>query len=750
MDITQYFNQKGITWFPINLEFNEGKKSIQPYRETGQRPTTHDFDNFNLVQERKKYKYKYGAVDTRNFFHIDVDLIENKEYSENTLKFVEELKQNVPYFPSISKRNPHFIMNKNDQLPKKNRIQTKFEDIEILSGQWSWFKIDDKIINAERKLTPIDEGIIEDIKPKNKQTKQSKSCEKSVSNQVTKKVTEDLKILVNMIDIKYINEYDTWTKLVWALHNDNLNNYELARNMSMRSSKFDDDFFSKLWSETRSGCGIGTIHYYAYHSNPKKYIVLNPNDHLTGTDDNLTKIFLSLQCENIHFIDQDNLFLYSNNQWIQDNKNLHLKSTIRKTLIDYVKNINLELLDKGAEEYAEKLEKIQKIMVKVSSCKTIDAVCKFVIQDLSYEPKTELFNINENQIYNLHFKNGVLDLNTKKFRDRKKSDLVTLILDWDYEPNIDEKALNEVQDFFRKVQPHEDQRRFLIEWLAYCLTGDINKQKFKVNIGYTAQNGKSTEFLIHHTIFPIYTHKLDNRTFNQAYENKRHKQLLKLLKEPIRFVYCEELDHKRLDTDFLKDFVTGQNLNVEVLFGTTESNSIQAKLNTCSNKDFNVEKDAGILRRGLVQMYESQFLSGVEDNYETNKFKCVDNYINKFNGQEYKNAYLHILLSNFSLNPFIPKLNEQLFKDITDEYDTFKETFDKCFELTGNKEDIIHKEEIEDNLRMYDSKLNIRTIRQELKKLGITYDRQKYKNGKKGYFLGIKKNNEIDSDTEDI
>ena len=94
-----------------------------------------------------------------------------------------------------------------------------------------------------------------------------------------------------MIDIKYINEYDTWTKLVWALHNDNLNNYELARNMSMRSSKFDDDFFSKLWSETRSGCGIGTIHYYAYHSNPKKYIVLNPNDHLTGTDDNLTKIF---------------------------------------------------------------------------------------------------------------------------------------------------------------------------------------------------------------------------------------------------------------------------------------------------------------------------------------------------------------------------------------------------------------------------------------------------------------------------
>tara|TARA_R110002073_G_scaffold28172_1_gene89742 strand:+ start:115 stop:2355 length:2241 start_codon:yes stop_codon:yes gene_type:complete len=746
MDIIEYFEDKGIIWFPINLEFNEGKKIIQPYKETGQRPTTHDFDNLNLVQERKKYKYKYGAVDTRTFNHIDVDMIDNTTYTEETHKFVEDLKENVPYFPSIVKRNPHFIYEKNEKLPKKLRIQTRHKDIEILSGQWSWFKLEDKVINSKKKIIQLDEGIVPDIEIKPKKIKSEPILIETENKQINKNIEK----VVDMIDIKYINDYDTWTKLVWSLHNDNPNNYEVAKMMSMKSSKFDDDFFNKLWAESRAGCNIGTIHYYAYKSDPNKYIVLNPSDHLTGTDDNLSKIFLNIECENIHYIDQDNIFLFTNNKWIQDNKNLYLKSLIRKTLIEYVKNINLDLLNKGAEEYADKLKSIQKIMVKVSSCKTIDSVCKFVIQDLSTNPKTELFNINENQIYNLHFINGVLNLKTKEFRKRKKSDLVTLILDWEYESDINEKAVEDVNDFFRRVQPDEKQRRFLIEWLGYCLSGDINKQKFKVNIGYTAQNGKSTEFLIHHTIFPIYTHKLDSRTFNQAYENKRHKQLIKLLKEPIRFVYCEELDHKRLDTDFLKDFVTGQNINVEVLFGTTESNSIQAKLNTCSNKDFNIEKDAGILRRGLVQMYESQFLSNVEDNYETNKFKCVDNYIDIFNSPEYKNAYLHILLSNFSLNPFIPKLNEQLFKDITDEYDTFKETFDKCFEITENKEDIIYKETIEDNLRTYDNKLNNRTIRQELKKLGITYDRLKYKNNKRGYFLGIKEIDHIETDNEEI
>ena len=93
MDIIEYFEDKGIIWFPINLEFNEGKKIIQPYKETGQRPTTHDFDNLNLVQERKKYKYKYGAVDTRTFNHIDVDMIDNTTYTEETHKFVEDLKE---------------------------------------------------------------------------------------------------------------------------------------------------------------------------------------------------------------------------------------------------------------------------------------------------------------------------------------------------------------------------------------------------------------------------------------------------------------------------------------------------------------------------------------------------------------------------------------------------------------------------------------------------------------------------------
>ena len=122
------------------------------------------------------------------------------------------------------------------------------------------------------------------------------------------------------------------------------------------------------------------------------------------------------------------------------------------------------------------------------------------------------------------------------------------------------------------------------------------------------------------------------------------------------------------------------------MYGTCESAPIQAKLNTCSNKDFNVDIDEGILRRGVVQMYESRFIKDIEDDWKTHTFKRVDNYGKKFECELYKNAYLHLLLSYFSLNVFIPKKNEEMFKDIAEEYDDFSNIFNELFIHTKNEE----------------------------------------------------------------
>ncbi len=738
MNTQDYFTKHGILWFPINLEVEGKTKNLLPYTETGCRPTMNDFNNIKKVEKRKEYtQYEYGAVDTRYFQHIDVDLQEDKEYSEDTINYVEDLKSKMPYFKSVTKKNPHFII-KNDNLGNSYRIQTNHEDIEVLNKQWGYFKLNDIMINSDKEITPIDEGILADMKPKVEKQKPTPVKEKIINDTP---IDEEIQQLVDCIAQADINDYDSWIRIVWALHNDNINNYEIARSLSMKSPKYEDEFFNKLWSNAKSGVNIGTIHFYAKRGNPAQYRIISQKNKLTGTEDNLTEIFLKMNCENLLFFPKDKeLYIYKQEKWVLDTDYLILKKLVRTTLINYVTEDIQNLLSNNNGDIKDLLNEKNKIFQKVSNKKTIDNVSSFILQDLANEKRQEEFNTNKEQHNNLHFRNGVYNLLEKKFRKRTKADYITQYLDWDYidQEDIPNNIQEEVNTFYKKLHPNEEQRKFALSWLSYCLSGDVGVQRFKMNIGYTASNGKSTEFRIHDSIFPIYSKKLDKDTFNISYANKRHKQIRQLQKNPIRFCYCEELDQKKIDVDYLKDFVDANNLSCEIMYGTCESAPIQAKLNTCSNKDFNVDIDEGILRRGLVQMYESRFIKDVEDDWKTHRFKRVDNYGKKFECELYKNAYLHLLLSYFSLNVFIPKKNEEMFKDIAEEYDDFSNIFNELFIHTQDKVDLLHKSELLEIFKTQNKSFTQRQITYELKKMGIKYDKNKMSNGKRGFFVGLK------------
>ena len=77
--------------------------------------------------------------------------------------------------------------------------------------------------------------------------------------------------ICNLIDISYLDNRDSWIRIVWGLKNDSLNNKELARNLSKKSSKYEDSYFEKLWSEGRSGNSLGSVLHYVHSSNPQKY-----------------------------------------------------------------------------------------------------------------------------------------------------------------------------------------------------------------------------------------------------------------------------------------------------------------------------------------------------------------------------------------------------------------------------------------------------------------------------------------------
>ena len=342
------------------------------------------------------------------------------------------------------------------------------------------------------------------------------------------------------------------------------------------------------------------------------------------------------------------------------------------------------------------------------------------------------FDIGADQYYNIQLANGVLDLKTKQLRPRTKTDYVTKVLDWNYIPKdkVCKKAIETTRMIYVKIQPDEQQRKFDLGFMAYSITGNISHQLAKFNIGYKSSNGKSTSSIIHHTVFPIYTAKLDNRVFAENYE-KSHKDFIQLVREPIRLAYIEELSRLKIDETRYKDFVDARKMVVEVMYGTKEEHRIQSKLLANSNNDPNFSADKAVRRRSGLQFYESVFEDIEEDDFENHRYRKEDGLENIFEDEQYKNAYLHLLLENID-ELIVPESAKKWFDEMVDDRDEFKQALEILgLEITGDKKDVIPKRVFLE-LEEFKYKYTWPELLAEIKRVGLVYDREAKPEGRGG------------------
>ncbi len=78
--------------------------------------------------------------------------------------------------------------------------------------------------------------------------------------------------ILDLIDIQYWNDFESWKRLVWAMKIENYS-IDTAREYSQKSDNFDDDGFVNVWDNAPTEITIsqGTINYYAKLSNENKY-----------------------------------------------------------------------------------------------------------------------------------------------------------------------------------------------------------------------------------------------------------------------------------------------------------------------------------------------------------------------------------------------------------------------------------------------------------------------------------------------
>jgi hypothetical protein len=583
--------------------------------------------------------------------------------------------------------------------------------------------------------------------------------------------------IIENISNYYIEDYNSWWRIVTAMYNSKVPK-DFAKKISKKTSNYNEMSFNNVWDNANKYDKLtrGTLNHYSRLSNQEKYYMILAKEKKNfigyGTEMDIARLLLELIGDDFRY-SKEKLYYYFKGSWLVGG---NIDNLIKKQLYDIIMKFLKLVLEPIREEVSDKkklledeedkqtkdkdkikslkdelkgldeeITNIQKIIFQLGKVAFQNNVLTQIKVILSPNLDDIDFDVNEEQMFNLHFKNGVYELNNKRFRLRRKDDYVSKVLDWNLLPRnkIPQEIFNDVLDFFCKVQPNALDRKFMIDWLAYCLDGKNQKQKMKMNIGYTAENGKSTEFNIHDKVFPIYTTKLDAETFNLNY-SKRHKQLRQLLEEPVRLTYIEEMRDEKLDGNFLKEFIDGTKINCEILFGTKITKSIQAKLSTCGNKDFNLSSCKGIERRGLVQHYKSQFKKKDEEvNEAKNIFKRVDNFENRFDDELYKNAYLHILLDHY--NDFnVPDKFVNNFKNIIDDYNELETCIMFKYEITDNPNDKLYKQDLVDyvNKTLYNGKsiMNSHKLIKEIKKYNIGYESRKRITGsnKQGIFTHIK------------
>jgi hypothetical protein len=577
------------------------------------------------------------------------------------------------------------------------------------------------------------------INPKMQKPKKTKINKYMKQNDETDTESIDTQVTLNETDIfyKYLNcigntmcgkgEHEKTISVLQALKNEGCNKKYVKywietfcdtnlKKYNYALDKYDKYIYYTPLSQTKR-YSIKSLKKWAKNANPILYGKYFKNDYdfqirqkfdftnliNTHQDESVFSKLIYELTLNYIFLKEEVFYLYYNDEWRVCKKGGIVKQLILDIFDIYIKVAldisNAKLKSNLNDEENCKICKKMTITLldtnlSIKKNNYINNIFSLLKNKLSSVKCEIIFDLNEENHYKIHFKNGVFDLKEKIFRSRNEMDFVTQILNYDYmeETEISEEVKKCTNGFFERLQPNEEQRRFTLSYLAYCLTGNATKQVFKMNIGHSASNGKSTEMAIHEKCFDIYTEKCETKVLQLGFE-KRHKFLDSLVTKPIRLLYFEELPKgKKLDVEFLKDFVDGKGLKLEKMFGTKDDVKLQTKIMTASNHDFKCDTDEGIIRRGRVQYYTSKFVDENIDE-ENHIYLKEEGFENRFNNIEYKNAYFHLLLNHIDIL-YIPIKNKNDFKEKAEEGDTLLNDILEYFEFTNDTNDKVTRLEV--------------------------------------------------------
>lgn len=767
--------------FIANDDAKTGKYSFDPTKEqfglwTGPKPDrsyiiTIDFDIYDKhgtqnKELQEKMEELFDAVDYAGVFSSSTEgnyqMVCDIQHIPSLIKRFHGIRGKVPDRGSVNKiKGLEILMSHNVIIPPTATINKRTQEL----GAPRAFVDEDKMINVIMPCSPV-AVFLKDEMPdfRSNTVVETKPVEVEVD------VNDECIALISALPPKYLKERHTWIQIGYILknHGYSCDTFAALSRTIPEFSKTPDRVYEETWRSFKDGerkITKASLWYWLKTDNHDEWVKLRrqfAKYTRPQFEDFLDEDFVIYLQEQVgdQFIQKrlgngKTVYYYWNGDiWDQNNADKALKEYIIQMGHDIIDDLNddynkkvvdmqEELSDEDDEDTVKQITKElkeaqKKWIKKVMTVKKYSRVYKRQM-DIAKSFRQSLVNKVsldlDRSIDVINFRNGLVDLKTGEFRKRVKEDMVSMTLPYDYKRS-DDGIVKMVATILKQIQPKEEQYEGMLSWLGYCLTGDVSPQAIKFNLG-VGSNGKSLTNDIMEVVMPIYTAKLDNRTFSEKFD-KSHKSLIHLIDQPIRFAYIEEIDTTKLATDKLKDF-TSDNQTIERLYGANEKGVIQAKLNINSNYEPRIKSDGGILRRCKMQMYESRF---VDTPKRDGEFKKDEQLVAKFRGDDdLKCAFINLLIP-YSMKFFkegltIPTEWERNFAEVAEDQDEWAEWFDNNYEEASVE--VVMKADLIETAREAIRGAQWIDIKRFLKQRDLyNYDRTVMKNGKRGAIVGIR------------
>ena len=668
-NITQieFLTQLNINWFPIplELEFKNGKikKILKFCPEYNSMPKMTDFKTLTKEQlkERQTHvdKYDYIAMDTSVYKHIDIDMLDNKTYSKEQYDFIKDIIKDKPYYKSISvnhgKKEGKHVFFTTDYKITKDREQCKYDDIEILSGQWGWVRKQQNIICPNNYMCKYNiENIIKRKKKIIFKKKQKQKINIIQAEEIHKQTIIDTEIIdhANNITLEYLDDYNHWYTILMALKSGGSQYKPIAKTISEKSTKFEIDSFNEIWASTPTNT-IATIFYYSKLSNEQNFHKLkqsctkfNIYKHLTTTDADIADVFIHYNKEDL--INKNNeIYVYHNNCWIkQDNELTHVQGLINSKLIKFYDNLDRTLATKISQEPDEQIndnhrikktiiDKIIRIIKTSCGMKSISKAvkCKLSLLDFDHIEFDALLDI-------LPFKTKIYDLLTHEYRDYKNTDYITMKIDYDYE----QPKQNEVKQFnelFNQIFPVEDIRTDYSIILSSVLFGRGGSTDAFIVANGSGGNGKGVLHELMSEMLGIYAMIAPVSIICNPIKQGSNPEVAGMHNK--RFIVYEEPSEKhKIDIGSMKMITGGDRINARMNYSNNTETLLKGIhiLDANDKPKLNGKMDDSISRRLIDIHFMSKFTHEKED-YENLEYHFKANY--DYRQPEFKKVYKHAL-----------------------------------------------------------------------------------------------------------